>query len=52
MVQDAIEIDEDLLEKSNTSLETLVAVGMKLGVSRKKRAGTEQLNLQNFVISA
>lgn len=34
--KDAIEIDEDLLTNSARSLETLVTVGMKLGVSKKK----------------
>lgn len=34
-MQDAIEIDEDLLANSARSLETLVTVGMKLGVSKK-----------------
>ncbi|PIN09573.1 Phosphatidylserine decarboxylase [Handroanthus impetiginosus] len=34
--KDAIKIDEDLLENSGRSLETLVRVGMKLGVSTKK----------------
>uniref|UniRef100_A0A1D1YH95 Phosphatidylserine decarboxylase proenzyme 2 n=1 Tax=Anthurium amnicola TaxID=1678845 RepID=A0A1D1YH95_9ARAE len=32
--KDAIEIDDDLLSNSERSLETLVCVGMKLGVSR------------------
>ncbi|EXB97318.1 C2 domain-containing protein [Morus notabilis] len=34
-VHDSINIDEDLLANSARSLETLVSVGMKLGVSRK-----------------
>ncbi|BBG96066.1 phosphatidylserine decarboxylase 2 [Prunus dulcis] len=34
--KDAIEIDEDLLANSARSLETLVTVGMKLGVSKKQ----------------
>lgn len=34
--KDTIKIDEDLLENSSRSLETLVSVGMKLGVSIKK----------------
>ncbi|KAL5564032.1 hypothetical protein UlMin_033779 [Ulmus minor] len=33
--KDSIEIDEDLIANSCRSLETLVAVGMKLGVSKK-----------------
>ena len=52
MLQDTIEIDEDLLENSTKSLETLVAVGMKLGVSTKKQAGPELPNLENCVIGA
>ncbi|KAK4438222.1 Phosphatidylserine decarboxylase proenzyme 2 [Sesamum alatum] len=35
--KDSIKIDGDLLENSSRSLETLVSVGMKLGVSIKKR---------------
>lgn len=50
--KDTIEIDEDLLENSTKSLETLVAVGMKLGVSTKKRAGPELPNLESCVIGA
>ncbi|KAG8368712.1 hypothetical protein BUALT_Bualt15G0074300 [Buddleja alternifolia] len=37
--KDTIKIDDDLLENSARSLETLVSVGMKLGVSIKKDAG-------------
>ncbi|KAI3445696.1 hypothetical protein Pfo_002361 [Paulownia fortunei] len=35
--KDTIKIDDDLLENSSRALETLVSVGMKLGVSIKKR---------------
>lgn len=35
VVQNAIKIDEDLIANSARSLETLVSVGMKLGVSQK-----------------
>ncbi|KAK6135369.1 hypothetical protein DH2020_030880 [Rehmannia glutinosa] len=35
--KDTIKIDDDLLENSSRSLETLVSVGMSLGVSIKKR---------------
>ncbi|KAG5625485.1 hypothetical protein H5410_010703, partial [Solanum commersonii] len=35
--KDSIRIDEDLLENSGRSLETLVSVGMQLGVSVKKQ---------------
>lgn len=41
--QDAIEIDDDLLENSARSLETLVSVGMKLGTSCKKRVGKDSI---------
>lgn len=33
--QDAIQIDDDLLANSNRSLETLVSVGMTLGLSKR-----------------
>lgn len=36
MLQDSIKIDEDLLANSARSLETLVTVGMQLGVSFPK----------------
>lgn len=35
VVQDSIQIDEDLLANSSRSLETLVRVGMKLGLSTR-----------------
>ncbi|XP_050272639.1 phosphatidylserine decarboxylase proenzyme 2-like isoform X1 [Quercus robur] len=41
----AIEIDEDLLSNSARSLETLVYVGMTLGVSTKKPSGNGLPNL-------
>lgn len=47
--KDVIEIDEDLLTNSARSLETLVEVGMKLGVS-KKQANIELPNLHNCVL--
>ncbi|KAB2628500.1 phosphatidylserine decarboxylase proenzyme 3-like [Pyrus ussuriensis x Pyrus communis] len=47
--KDAIEIDEDLLANSARSLETLVSVGMKLGVS-KKQAKTGLPNLEKCVL--
>jgi phosphatidylserine decarboxylase len=46
----AIEIDEDLLANSARSLETLVAVGMKLGVSLKKQSETQLSNISNIAI--
>lgn len=48
-MQDVIEIDEDLLTNSARSLETLVSVGMKLGVS-KKQANIGLPNLHNCVL--
>lgn len=48
-MQDVIEIDEDLLANSARSLETLVSVGMKLGVS-KKQADIGLPNLDNCVL--
>ncbi|KAM1014489.1 phosphatidylserine decarboxylase proenzyme 3-like isoform X1 [Malus sylvestris] len=47
--KDAIEIDEDLLSNSARSLETLVSVGMKLGVP-KKQAKTGLPNLEKCVL--
>lgn len=51
ILQDTIKIDDDLLENSKRSLETLVSVGMQLGVSTKKDFGVgfpnvEKLNLK------
>ncbi|XP_075647944.1 phosphatidylserine decarboxylase proenzyme 2-like [Castanea sativa] len=43
----AIEIDEDLLSNSARSLETLVYVGMTLGVSTKKLSGNGLPNLES-----
>jgi phosphatidylserine decarboxylase len=37
ILQDVIKIDEDLLANSARSLETLVTVGMRLGVATKKQ---------------
>ncbi|GLT27311.1 hypothetical protein SLA2020_023180 [Shorea laevis] len=48
--KDAIQIDEDLLENSCRSLETLVSVGMSLGVSTKKRGEAALPNLDNCVL--
>jgi len=48
--QDAIEIDEDLLANSARSLETLVSVGMKLGVATKKQATVNLPNFDNWVL--
>lgn len=51
ILQDTIKIDNDLLENSKRSLETLVSVGMQLGVSTKEDIGVglpnvEKLNLK------
>ncbi|KAL9405765.1 hypothetical protein Peur_002737 [Populus x canadensis] len=48
--KDAIEIDEDLLANSARSLETLVSVGMKLGVATKKQAKVNLPNFDNWVL--
>nr|GMD04822.1 Phosphatidylserine decarboxylase proenzyme 2 [Ipomoea batatas] len=45
--KDSIRIDEDLLENSARSLETLVMVGMQLGVSIKKQADVKS-KLENL----
>ncbi|KAH0733689.1 hypothetical protein KY289_004877 [Solanum tuberosum] len=46
--KDSIRIDEDLLENSGRSLETLVSVGMQLGVSVKKQGNVKLPNLRNL----
>lgn len=51
-LQDAIKIDEDLLENSARSLETLVSVGMKLGVATKKQTQVDLPGLENCVLEA
>ncbi|KAJ6394462.1 hypothetical protein OIU77_023633 [Salix suchowensis] len=48
--KDAIEIDEDLLANSARSLETLVTVGMKLGVATKKQDKVNFPNFDNWVL--
>ncbi|XP_059653363.1 phosphatidylserine decarboxylase proenzyme 2-like [Cornus florida] len=50
--KDAIQIDEDLLVNSERSLETLVAVGMQLGVSKKKQGRNELPNMEKCVIGS
>ncbi|KAK4491228.1 hypothetical protein RD792_001961 [Penstemon davidsonii] len=50
--KDTIKIDDDLLENSERSLETLVSVGMKLGISTKKYADTELPKVESCVIGA
>ncbi|KAK8636596.1 hypothetical protein V6N13_124340 [Hibiscus sabdariffa] len=46
--KDAIEIDADLLANSERSLETLVSVGMTLGVSKRKVGGGGSRGLPNL----
>ncbi|KAI6678621.1 hypothetical protein NL676_039417 [Syzygium grande] len=50
--KDVIDIDKDLLENSSRSLETLVSVGMKLGVSTRKQSETGIPNLEKMVLEA
>lgn len=49
--KDAIQVDNDLLENSRRSLETLVFVGMSLGVSKKQPAEVALPNLENCVVA-
>ncbi|KDP42450.1 hypothetical protein JCGZ_00247 [Jatropha curcas] len=50
--KDSILIDEDLLANSARSLETLVSVGMKLGVATRKQSEIDLPNLENCVLEA
>ncbi|KAK1369675.1 Phosphatidylserine decarboxylase proenzyme 2 [Heracleum sosnowskyi] len=50
--KDAIEIDEDLLAKSARSIETLVSVGMKLGVSIKKQTQMQKPDIKNLALES
>lgn len=50
ILQDSIKIDEDLLANSARSLETLVAVGMTLGLSKKKHPEVGLPNLDKCVL--
>ncbi|KAM7482251.1 hypothetical protein LguiB_006834 [Lonicera macranthoides] len=50
--KDTIEIDEDLLANSARSLESLVAVGMKLGISVKKQAEIQLPNIENCILGS
>ncbi|XP_077249813.1 phosphatidylserine decarboxylase proenzyme 2-like [Tasmannia lanceolata] len=45
--KDAIDIDEDLLANSERSLETLVSVGMTLGVSKRNQTETLSSHLKD-----
>ncbi|KVI10971.1 C2 calcium/lipid-binding domain, CaLB [Cynara cardunculus var. scolymus] len=48
--KDSIALDEDLLANSTRSLETLVSLGMQLGVSSKKRADLSLPDINNCVL--
>ncbi|MQM12873.1 hypothetical protein Taro_045792, partial [Colocasia esculenta] len=48
--KDAIEIDDDLLTNSERSLETLVCVGMKLGISRREESKIQLPRLEACVL--
>ncbi|XP_027106336.1 phosphatidylserine decarboxylase proenzyme 2 isoform X1 [Coffea arabica] len=50
--KDRIKIDEDLLENSERSLETLVSVGMQLGISTKKKSDVGSSNMEKLVLQA
>ncbi|KAI5661452.1 hypothetical protein M9H77_20775 [Catharanthus roseus] len=50
--KDTIKIDDDLLENSERSLETLVSVGMQLGISIKKHSGVGLPNLEKLDLRA
>ncbi|KAI3509367.1 hypothetical protein L1887_24592 [Cichorium endivia] len=50
--KDSIALDEDLLANSARSLETLVSVGMQLGVSIKKRTELPLPDINNCVLGA
>lgn len=50
--KDAIEIDEDLLAKSARSIETLVSVGMKMGVSIKKQTQMQKPDIKNLALES
>ncbi|RWW65680.1 hypothetical protein BHE74_00026998 [Ensete ventricosum] len=50
--KDAIQIDEDLLSNSERSLETLVSVGMRLGISKRSRGIDELPNMETCKLEA
>ncbi|XP_071935784.1 phosphatidylserine decarboxylase proenzyme 2-like isoform X2 [Coffea arabica] len=50
--KDRVKIDEDLLENSERSLETLVSVGMQLGISTKKKSDVGSPNMEKLVLRA
>ncbi|XP_022876414.1 phosphatidylserine decarboxylase proenzyme 2-like [Olea europaea var. sylvestris] len=48
--KDTIKIDDDLLENSARSLETLVSVGMRLGISTKKPSDSKLPNIEKIIL--
>ncbi|CAL9198259.1 phosphatidylserine decarboxylase proenzyme 2 isoform X1 [Musa acuminata AAA Group] len=50
--KDAIQIDEDLLSNSERSLETLVSVGMRLGISKRSGRTDEPPNMETCKLEA
>lgn len=50
--KDAIQIDEDLLSNSERSLETLVSVGMRLGISKRSGRIDELPNMETCKLEA
>ena len=50
ILQNSIELDEDLLAYSARSIETLVSVGMQLGVSVKVRVEHQLPDIKNCVL--
>ncbi|OAY65636.1 Phosphatidylserine decarboxylase proenzyme 2 [Ananas comosus] len=49
--KDAIQIDEDLLANSERSLETLVSVGMRLGISKRKHPEEDVPRLEKCTLA-
>ncbi|KAL5982665.1 phosphatidylserine decarboxylase [Asimina triloba] len=49
--EDAIQIDEDLLANSKRSLETLVTVGMRLGIAKQRQAEAGSIDLESLSVS-
>lgn len=50
--KDSIELDEDLIANSERSLETLVSVGMTLGVAKSKQSSQELPNIHGIYLEA
>lgn len=49
-LQDSIELDKDLIANSERSLETLVSVGMTLGVAKSKQSAQELPNVHGIYL--